>query len=152
VPQEKGISVEEQVICSEALLKRYRVLKFDFDTRATLLSQEIQDSREPQVREMWHQNKTQITEELLCEFGPVGGDQKVANFKDMGAAPWSIIGFHNKFMRQLRYAFVIGSYYPSLTAACALGERVLNQLMIHLRDDFTATPDILQLGNLRCSL
>lgn len=129
------------VICPEKILKRYRVLNVDFDTRATLLSQEIQDSWEPKVRELWHNNKTQISEGLLCEFGPVGGEQKIVNFKDMGAAPWSIIGFHNKFMRQLRHAFVIGSYYPSLTAACALGERVLNQLMIHLRDNFKATPE-----------
>jgi len=106
-----------------------------------MLSQEIQDTWEPQVRELWHQNKTQIRDGLLCEFGPVGGDQKIKNFTEMGAAPWSIIGFHNKFMRQLRYAFVIGAHYPSLTAACALGERILNQLIIHLRDDFKATAE-----------
>lgn len=138
-PHENGN--KQAFFCSEITLKRYRVLNVDFDTRATMLSQEIQDSWEPKVRELWHHNQTQITEGLLCEFGIIGGKQKIKNFTDMGAAPWSIIGFHNRFMRQLRYAFVIGSYYPSLTAACALGERVLNQLMIHLRDDFKATPE-----------
>lgn len=35
----------------------------------------------------------------------------------------------------------MGSYYPALTAACALGERILNHLILLLRDDHKATPE-----------
>jgi hypothetical protein len=122
-------------------VKRYRILDIDFDTRATMLAQEIGETWEPQVKQLWEHNKTQIQEGLLCEFGPLGGNQKINNFKELGAAPWSVIAFHNRFMRQLRYSFVIGSYYPALTAACALGERILNQLMLHLRDEFKSTSE-----------
>jgi hypothetical protein len=34
---------------------------------------------------------------------------------------------------------MIGSYYPALTAACALGERILNHLVLALRDNFKST-------------
>ena len=41
----------------------------------------------------------------------------------------------------MRESFIVGAYYSSLTGACALGERVLNQLIIHLRDFFKKTPE-----------
>lgn len=122
-------------------MKRYRVLLYDFDARATTLLQEIKEDWEPRVKELWLQNKTQIQEELLTEYGPWGGFQKIKDFTDLGPAPFSIIAFHNKFLRQVRSAFVIGAYYPSLTGACALGERVLNQLILHLREDYRDTPE-----------
>lgn len=37
-------------------------------------------------------------------------------------------------------AFVAGAYYPALTAASALGERILNHLILALREDFRLTP------------
>lgn len=55
---------------------------------------------------------------------------------DMGTKPFSIVAFHNQFFRQSRNAFVIGAYYPSLTGVCALGERILNHLVLKLRDYF----------------
>lgn len=122
-------------------MKRHRVLNVDFDTRARILSTEILESWQPEVQESWRENHRKIKDGLLCELGPFDGDRKIQDFTELGAAPWSVIGFHNKFMRQLRYAFAIGAYYPALTAACALGERVLNQLLLNLRDDFKATSE-----------
>ena len=122
-------------------MKRYRVLTFDFDTRATILSTDIQDSWEPQVKEMWHDNKNKIMEGLIAEFGIIGGFQKIKNFTDLGSAPFSIIAFHNKFFRQVRYSFVIGAFYPALTATCALVERILNQLILHLRNCYISTSE-----------
>jgi len=49
------------------------------------------------------------------------------------------VAFHNRFFRQARTAFIAGAYYPALTAACALAERILNHLILALRDDFRAT-------------
>ena len=34
--------------------------------------------------------------------------------------------------------------YPALTGACALGERILNYLILNLRDDFHSTPEYKQ--------
>jgi hypothetical protein len=46
----------------------------------------------------------------------------------------------NNFFQQARRAFVIESYYPALTGACSLGERILIHLILNLRDDFNGTP------------
>ena len=39
----------------------------------------------------------------------------------------------------MRDAFVVGAYYPALTGICALGERVLNHLVLGLRDSYGST-------------
>ena len=69
------------------------------------------------------------------------GDQKIAKFIDLGPKTVSVVAFHNVFSQQLRDAFIIGAFYPALTAACALGERILNHLVIALRHYYTHTPE-----------
>jgi hypothetical protein len=108
-------------------MKRYRILSFDLDTRATFLSMKIQDKR--------------IAQGLLEEYGSHLAELKLQNFIELGPMPISILAFHNEFLHQVRTAFVMGAYYPALTAACALGERILNRLILLLRDDFAETPE-----------
>lgn len=125
-------------------MKRYRVLSFNFDTRATILAMEIKSDWEPQIKEQWEENKRQVREGLIHYYGIENFDTKIQSFIDLGAEPFSVIAFHNIFFRQARDAFVIGSYYPALTSACALGERILNQLMLHLRDYYKSSPEYKQ--------
>jgi hypothetical protein len=73
---------------------------------------------------------------LRAEFGERDFDVKLANFKELGAKPFSIVAFHNLFLAQSRRAFVHGQYYPALTAISALGERILNHLVIGLKDEY----------------
>lgn len=122
-------------------MKRYRVLGFDFDSRATILSQEIGEHWEGNVKKQWLENKEGVKEGLLHQFGVLGGEQKVKNFTDLEAKPFSVLAFHNTFLTDCRDAFTIGAYYPALTGACALGERILNHLILLLRDDYKATPE-----------
>ncbi len=117
-------------------MKRYRVLRMELDARANWLNMEIQDTWEPEVQAAHRASHEQIRAELLQEFGELNSDSKLQNFVELGSAPLSIVAFHNRFLRQTREAFVVGSYYPALTAACALGERILNQLILTLRDDY----------------
>jgi hypothetical protein len=49
------------------------------------------------------------------------------------------MAYHNNFLDQARSAFVMGAYYPALVGACALGERILNHLVIALRDSFKSS-------------
>jgi hypothetical protein len=121
-------------------VKRYRVLCFDFDSRANLLSREIQEHWAEEVKALHRSNNEQIIAGLVGEYGPCQFDVKLQNFLDLGPKPFSIVAFHNKFFEQCRRAFVVGAYYPALTGACALGERLLNHLILQLRDDFKATP------------
>lgn len=75
------------------------------------------------------------------EYGEVRAERKIQNFIDLSPKPISVIAFHNAFFSQVRNAFVVGSYYPALTGACALGERILNHLILALREDYRSSPE-----------
>ncbi len=120
--------------------RRYRTLFFDFDTRATVLATEIHENWDEKNKAMWRKNKMQIVNNLRQTFGESRIDQKVQDFTDMGVKPFSIIAYHNTLFEQVRFAFTAGTYYPALVGACALGERILNHLVLDLREDFRATP------------
>lgn len=77
---------------------------------------------------------------LLYQFGEENLGLKIAEFSELGPEPFSVLAYHNRFFREARNAFVIGSYYPALTGACALGERILNHLLRDLRESFRSTP------------
>src|SRR6266542_1073426 len=120
-------------------MKRFRVLQFDFDTRVRTLTDNIPDHWEERVKEQHRRNREQTVQELSVQFGAYGADAKRQNFIDLGPKPFSILAFHNRFLEQVRVAFIIGAYYPELTGACALGARILNQLILTLRDEFKST-------------
>lgn len=117
-------------------MKRYRVLFLDFDARVNTLTLDIRDEWDEEVKELHKENQKTIEKGLVDEFGAHEFDVKRQNFVDLGDKPMSILAFHNRFFQQIRRAFVMGSYYPALTAACALGERILNYLILMLRDEF----------------
>lgn len=120
-------------------MRRHLVFARDFDNRARVLD-EIQDAWEPRVKELHMQNQRKLIRQLKRELGIFDFQRKLENFKNAGIAPFSIISYHNDFYRQARYSFIFGLYYPALTSACALGERILNHLMIDLRESFKSSP------------
>src|SRR5688500_4803107 len=106
-------------------MKRYRVLSVDFDSRAAILAREISDTWDEDVKARERANRDNILQGLAQEYGPLAFDQKVQNFIELGSKAFSVLAFHNKFHAQIRHSFVMGGYYPALTGACALGERIL---------------------------
>jgi hypothetical protein len=102
---------------------------------------EILDGWEEQVKAQHRANKELTKQGLIYEYGTVAAELKLQNFIDLGSKPMSILAFHNRFLKQARDAFVIGAYYPALTATCALGERILNHLILILRYDFKTTAE-----------
>lgn len=122
-------------------VKRFRVATHDFDTRAAYLDLVIQDHWETPLKESHERNKEDIRNGLRKQLGEADFDRKLTNFMEIGPKPFSVLAFHNKFSDQIRRAFVVGAYYPALVAACALGERILNHLVLLLRDDFQSSPE-----------
>ena len=122
---------------------RRRLLSWgmDFDTRATTLGMKIEKHWEPQVREMWTANQENIRHSLVAQFGEQGFDEKIENFLAIGAKPMSVMAYHNRFFEQVRRSFVMLDYYPALVGACALGERILNHLILDMRGSFKGTPE-----------
>lgn len=121
-------------------MNRYRVMNISFDSRSTILSTEIQEDWEEQLKLQWRNNKQSIIEGIIHTYGVNDYENKIKNFESFGSIPFSVVAFHNKFFNQIRDSFVHCSYYPALTAACSLGERILNHLILLLRDDFKNTP------------
>ena len=126
------------------VVKRYRLMPTDFDSRAVSLKTEVDEARPPEIRAQWLRNQGLIREQLLHEYGVQEYERKIADFTIMSNAPFSVLAFHNRFYRQARDAFVIGAYYPALVGTCALGERILNHLILKLRDRFVSTPEYKQ--------
>ncbi|MGN7100329.1 hypothetical protein ACTHR6_01885 [Ralstonia holmesii] len=116
-------------------MKRYRILSFDFDSRVRSFDP-INEDWDEKVKAIHRQNRDSTIAHLQQEFGAQGFDEKLRNFIDLGAKPFSVVAFHNQFYTQARSAFVHCQYYPALTGICALGERVLNHLVLGLRDNY----------------
>lgn len=116
-------------------MKRYRIQPTHFDTRAHIL-EEPKDTWTKEAVELHIQNKERLTNQLKFELGEYNFEQKLENFKELGPIPFSVVSHHNGLFEQARYAFIHCQYYPALTAACALGERILNHLLLDLRDHY----------------
>lgn len=112
----------------------------DFDTRCLLL-QEPDKNWDEVPRKLHLDNRERVRTELVNEFGHYAIDSKIANFVAIGSKPFSIISYHNDLFDQIRRAFVVGAYYPALIGACSLGERILNHLILDLRDSYRNTPE-----------
>lgn len=120
--------------------RRHLSYTMDFDTRVFLF-EEPGEQWEDEPRRLHLENRERVKAELEREFGSDRLDQKIANFVAIKSKPFSVISYHNQFFDQARRAFVVGAYYPALVAACALGERILNHLMLDLRDFYKSTPE-----------
>ena len=121
--------------------RRHLSWGMDFDTRCVTLTQEIGDHWDEANKELWRQNKANARKGLIWEFGEKDSEGKIENFIAIDSKPFSTQAHHNYFFHQIRQSFVVGSYYPALVGACALGERILNHLIIDLREFFKATPE-----------
>lgn len=122
-------------------MKRYRILSLDFDNRVRMLVDPIRDEWEENVKSLHYENRRKTEQGIIAQYGEIAAEQKKKNFIELEAKPFSIVAFHNKFFEQVRTSFIMEAYYPSLTAACALGERILNHLVLILRDDYKSTPE-----------
>jgi len=139
VDQSKPLTEWKQ---SLADLGRRRHLSYamDFDTRANILEKPGEGWSE-NARRLHLENQKRVKAELALEFGSDQLDQKIKNFVDIGSKQFSVLAYHNNFFDQTRRAFVIGAYYPALVSACALGERILNHLILDLRNFYKHTPE-----------
>lgn len=78
---------------------------------------------------------------LVFQYGQQDALNKIERFSEVGVIPLSVVAQHSEFLRQIRDAYVVGAYYAALTGACALGERILNHIMLDLRNDFKYPDD-----------
>ena len=112
----------------------------DFDTRAAILNPNIEDRWDDRAKEAIESRWASIRQSLIPEFGERDIDTKLESFAAIGTKPVSVLSYHNNFFHQVRQAYVSGAWYPALVGACALGERILNHLILDLRQFYLDTP------------
>ena len=118
--------------------RRHLCYTMDFDTRALLLK-EHSDSGDDEARGHHTEIQKRLRDSLAKEYGSDQLEKKIENFVAIGTKPFSILAYHNQFFEQTRRSFVIGAYYPALLSACSLGERILNHLILDLREFYKKT-------------
>jgi len=121
-------------------MKRYRIFSFDFDSRVHNL-EPVQEHWEEKIKAQHDENQKKTIYGLAQQYGERNLDFKINNFYNLSYKPLSVAAFHNKFLEQIRNSYVIGSYYPALTGACALGERILNHMFLLFRDYHKDAPE-----------
>lgn len=119
-------------------MKRYRIIAFSFDTKIDYL-ESIEDTYETNPSAGLKNQIENFKNRLKEQYGARNFENKLQNLRDIGSKKFSIISHHNLLIEEIRNSFINENYYPALTSACALGERILNHLIIDLRDYYTDT-------------
>ncbi|WKW52070.1 hypothetical protein [Rhodomicrobium lacus] len=119
--------------------RRYYPFAFDFDSTPTSLDDPGEHWQED-VKALHIENRNREIERLKAEYGERHYALVIQNTKDLGSKAFSIISYHNLMHDQARRAFVSGLYFPALVSTCALGERILNHLIMDLRDHYKSSP------------
>ena len=123
----------------DAARRRHLSRGMDFDFRSSWLSAKIADHWDEVVKQQHENSKASIRQQLIEEFGNRAIDAKMENFIAVDTKPISVLSYHNALFHHIRQSYVIGAYYPALVGACTLGERILNHLVIDLRDYYKET-------------
>jgi hypothetical protein len=91
------------------------------------------------VKQLHRENRARQVTRLEEECGTRHIETVIKNAMDLGPKAISLLAYHNQLHEQVRRSFVASSYYPALVAAYALGERILNHLVLDLRDSFKSS-------------
>ncbi len=145
VDQSKQAS-EWKRLLADAGCRRHLSYAMDFDTRALSL-EEPGAGWADEIRRQHLENQERTKARLAREFGSDYLERKIDNFISIGTKPFSVLAHHNNFFDQVRRSFVIGAYYPALVGACALGERILNHLVLDLREYYKNTSEYKKVYN-----
>lgn len=119
--------------------RRYHPFAYDFDSTPMSLD-DPGEKWDEGAKALHITNRNKAIERLKAEYGERRYAQVIQNTKDLGSKAFSIVSYHNLMHEQARRAFVSGFYFPALVAACALGERILNHLILDLRDHYHSSP------------
>ncbi len=103
----------------------YRVFNFAVDTRARILN-----------NESLKEAHTNIVDGLRKEWGPHQFASKLQRFKNLNLSFLGIPEEYYNLLWDVVSSYCCGRFYPAMTSAGALGERILNRLIIKTRDYF----------------
>lgn len=120
-------------------MRRYHPFAFVFDSTPLDLK-EPEESWSEEATKLHLANQAKTIQRLSQEYGSGRIKDTTKDARDLGSNEFSLLAHHNEMHLQARSAFISGAYYPALVAACAIGERILNHLILDLREDFRSSP------------
>jgi len=115
-------------------MKRYRWLSFFIDTQRNILNVPgLSDTqREIQIN--------QFREQVRFFHGEADLEGKLERWLKVAPPALCTPVAYHELLRETEKAYIGGDFYPALTAACCIGERILNELLISLREDHRSSP------------
>src|SRR5207247_339592 len=81
-----------------------------------------------------------FAEQVGMKYGLGQLQQKLARWLQMNPAALCVPVEYHELLREVEGAYIRGDFYPALTSACCLGERILNHFVIELKDEFKSSP------------
>jgi len=108
-------------------MKRYRILKFGIDTTRNILNF-------PNNTPMIEKHKQEMKESLISQFGEIDFDNKFKRYMEVKKPALAIVEEYWYLLNEIADAYVSGYFYPALTGACCLGERIFNVMILKLRE------------------
>ncbi len=102
-------------------MKRYRATNFFIDC--------IRNTPAPQ----------EIKQHVASRYGDSNLDEKFERYMSFNPPSLRVITEYHDLLQEIEDCFVFGLYYPALTSACCLGERIFNILMLRLRDYYKSS-------------
>lgn len=124
--------------------RRYHLFSYDFDSTPMSL-EDPSEHWEERIRAQYLKNRDRVIARLKSDFGESRLECVIQDAKDLGPKSFSIVSHHNVMHEQARRAFMSGYYFPALVSACALGERILNHLILDLRIFYKSSPHYRQI-------
>lgn len=124
------------IIACPSVDRRYRLTGFFVDTRRGFF--------DTPVAAKFAEDETQ---HLRRELGSENFDEKFARWKNIKYPPIGLIEEYPEKITEIINSYAMGYWYPSVTSACCLGERILNRLVLKCRDYFKGHPDYKKIYN-----
>lgn len=117
----------DNYICKK-IARMYRVGSFAFDLRVNSLKSNLDESQ-----------KNRLIDGFRSEWGEENFDKKLKRFIDLDLAFIGMPDEYYSLLNQVISTYVCGYFYPAQTSAGALGERLLNRLLIRTRDYYKSS-------------
>lgn len=126
--QKKGLEpILNNYICPNIYLM-YRIVNFSFD----LTVNSLKGGFPKETIEL-------IIKQFKDKWGESNFDEKLDRFKNLDLAYLGIPEEYFDLLQEISSSYYCGSFYPAMTSAGALGERILNRLIIKLRDYYKSS-------------
>ncbi len=114
----------------------YRVMGFVLDTRVNILKNPAMNS-----------HQLQIKKQLQSEWGARDFDKKLDRFINLNLAFIGIPEEYYNLLWTVTSTYCSGYFYPAMTSAGSLGERILNRLILKTRGYFTSSEHYKKIWN-----